>query len=161
MRFSLFHFLLRKEKLSIWAKRTYLSTDIASDWIFHITFSKLINFFFFSRDFHVPTNIKFSFWDINPFYFIFVHFIISRISLQYGIQTTVTMTKRINLSTLLNIQGVKVSISSKCIRYNDPCKNGFKCVNLPGNYRCDFKTGYTRNNCETGAQLPLITQLVS
>ena len=71
--------------------------------------------------------------------------------------TTVTMTKRINLSTLLNIQGVKVSISSKCIRYNDPCKNGVKCVNLPGNYRCDFKTGYTRNNCETGAQLPLMT----
>ena len=73
------------------------------------------------------------------------------------ITTTVTMTKRINLSTLLNIQGVKVSISSKCIRYNDPCKNGVKCVNLPGNYRCDFKTGYTRNNCETGAQLPLMT----
>ena len=71
------------------------------------------------------------------------------------------MTKRINLSTLLNIQGVKVSISSKCIRYNDPCKIGVKCVNLPGNYRCDFKTGYIRNNCETGAQLPLITQLVS
>ena len=94
-------------------------------------------------------------------HFIFVHFIISRISLQYSIQTTVTITKRINLSTLLNIQGVKVSISSKCIRYNDPCKNGVKCVNLPGNYRCDFKTGYTRNNCETGAQLPLITQLVS
>ena len=73
------------------------------------------------------------------------------------ITTTVTMTKRTNLSTLLNIQGVKVSISSKCIRYNDPCKNGVKCVNLPGNYRCDFKTGYTRNNCETGAQLPLMT----
>ena len=73
------------------------------------------------------------------------------------ITTTVTMTKRINLSTLLNIQGVKVSISSKCIRYNDPCKNGVKCVNLPGNYRCDFKTGYTRNNCETGAQLSLMT----
>ena len=73
------------------------------------------------------------------------------------ITTTVTMTKRINLSTLLNIQGVKVSISSKCIRYNDPCKNGVKCVNLPGDYRCDFKTGYTRNNCETGAQLPLMT----
>ena len=104
---------------------------------------------------------SFPFWDINPSYFIFVHFIISRISLQYSIQTTVTITKRINLSTLLNIQGVKVSISSKCIRYNDPCKNGVKCVNLPGNYRCDFKTGYTRNNCETGAQLPLITQLVS
>ena len=104
---------------------------------------------------------SFPFWDINPSYFIFVHFIISRISLQYSIQTTVTMTKRINLSTLLNIQGVKVSISSKCIRYNDPCKKGVKCVNLPGNYRCDFKTGYIRNNRETGAQLPLITQLVS
>ena len=64
--FILFHFLLRKEKLSIWAKRTYLSTGIASDWIFHITFSKLMNFFFFSRDFHVPTNIKFSFGTLVP-----------------------------------------------------------------------------------------------
>ena len=87
---------------------------------------------------------SFPFWDINPSYFIFVHFIISRISLQYSIQTTVTM-------TLLNIQGVKVSISSKCIRYNDPCKNEVKYVNLPGNYRCDFKTGYIRNNCEMGS----------
>ena len=33
---------------------------------------------------------------------------------------------------------------------NNPCKNGATCVNLPGSYRCDCKSGYSGNNCETG-----------
>ena len=32
----------------------------------------------------------------------------------------------------------------------DPCKNGAKCVDLVGSYRCDCKSGYTGGNCETG-----------
>ena len=33
---------------------------------------------------------------------------------------------------------------------NNPCKNGATCVNLDGSYRCDCKSGYTGNNCESG-----------
>ena len=33
---------------------------------------------------------------------------------------------------------------------NSPCKNGATCVNLQGSYRCDCKSGYDGNNCETG-----------
>ena len=33
---------------------------------------------------------------------------------------------------------------------NSPCKNGATCVNLQGSYRCDCKSGYSGNNCETG-----------
>ena len=33
---------------------------------------------------------------------------------------------------------------------NNPCKNSASCVNLAGSYRCDCKSGYTGNNCETG-----------
>ena len=32
----------------------------------------------------------------------------------------------------------------------NPCKNGAKCVNLKGSYRCDCKSGYTGKNCESG-----------
>ena len=31
-----------------------------------------------------------------------------------------------------------------------PCQNGATCVDLVGSYRCDCKSGYTGNNCETG-----------
>ena len=30
------------------------------------------------------------------------------------------------------------------------CQNGATCVDLVGSYRCDCKSGYTGNNCETG-----------
>ena len=33
---------------------------------------------------------------------------------------------------------------------NNPCKNGATCVNLQGSYRCDCKSGYSGNKCETG-----------
>ena len=33
---------------------------------------------------------------------------------------------------------------------NNPCKNGATCVNLPGSYRCNCKSGYTGNTCQTG-----------
>ena len=36
---------------------------------------------------------------------------------------------------------------------NNPCKNGAACVNLPGSYHCDCKSGYTGNNCETGENI--------
>lgn len=31
-----------------------------------------------------------------------------------------------------------------------PCKNGGKCVNLPGSYRCNCKVGFTGRHCEKG-----------
>ena len=31
-----------------------------------------------------------------------------------------------------------------------PCQNGATCVDLVGSYRCDCKSGYSGNNCETG-----------
>ena len=33
---------------------------------------------------------------------------------------------------------------------NSPCQNEATCVNLVAGYRCDCKTGYSGNNCETG-----------
>ncbi|XP_073242402.1 uncharacterized protein [Porites lutea] len=32
---------------------------------------------------------------------------------------------------------------------NNPCKNGATCVNFAGSYRCECKSGYTGNNCQT------------
>ena len=36
---------------------------------------------------------------------------------------------------------------------NSPCKNGATCVNLDGSYRCDCKSGYSGDNCETGEDI--------
>ena len=35
----------------------------------------------------------------------------------------------------------------------NPCKNGATCVNLQGSYRCDCKSGYTGNHCESGIKM--------
>ena len=31
-----------------------------------------------------------------------------------------------------------------------PCKNGAKCLNIPGRYLCSCKSGFTGRNCDTG-----------
>ena len=36
-----------------------------------------------------------------------------------------------------------------------PCKNGATCVNLQGSYRCNCKSGYSGNNCQTGDKIIL------
>ena len=32
----------------------------------------------------------------------------------------------------------------------NPCKNGAKCVDLVGSFRCECKPGFTGANCEKG-----------
>ncbi|KAJ7323451.1 hypothetical protein OS493_031651 [Desmophyllum pertusum] len=47
---------------------------------------------------------------------------------------------------LHNIEGAKCCIN-ECTK--SPCKNGATCVNLQGSYRCNCKSGYSGNNCQT------------
>ena len=43
---------------------------------------------------------------------------------------------------------------NECLR--SPCKNGAECVNVPGSYRCDCKSGYEGRNCEKGQEKTLL-----
>ena len=42
----------------------------------------------------------------------------------------------------------------------DPCKNGGTCVDLVGSYRCNCKTGYSGDDCETGLNLTFSNSLI-
>ena len=42
---------------------------------------------------------------------------------------------------------------------NNPCQNGATCENLQGSYRCDCKSGYNGNNCQTGNKIIFIGSL--
>ena len=45
----------------------------------------------------------------------------------------------------------------ECFADYNPCKNEGTCVNLPGSYRCDCKSGYSGINCEIGEKMYLFT----
>lgn len=48
---------------------------------------------------------------------------------------------------MIEVPFVHVDID-ECV--DEPCKNGATCLNLPGSYRCDCKSGYHGKNCEKG-----------
>lgn len=40
---------------------------------------------------------------------------------------------------------------------SSPCKNGARCINLLGDYRCSCNTGWTGKNCEVDIQPPVVS----
>lgn len=44
---------------------------------------------------------------------------------------------------------------------DEPCKNGATCLNLPGSYRCDCKSGFHGKNCEKGKKIMVVSIISS
>ena len=61
---------------------------------------------------------------------------------------------------ILYVFNYHLHLSNACVLFPDinecapaPCQNGATCIDLLASYRCECKSGYSGNNCETGENI--------